>query len=115
MGANKQYKGYRPYQYLEENVDYKSFKLAKEIGRVPSGHIELSPAEEQRVQELLAKNVAISMHDHPVVTPEDISEIFEQKRRGRDFAGFQGLAASGLDCVFDNFMDGICTITSQAG
>lgn len=115
MGAHKQYKGYRPYQYLEENVDYRSFKLAKEIGRVPSRQIELSPAEEQRVEELLAKNVAISMHDHPVVMPEDSSEIFEQKRRGRDFTGFAGLAASGLDCVFDNLMNGICTITSQAG
>lgn len=115
MGAHKQYQGYQPYQYLEENVDYQSFRLAKEIGRVPSSRIELSPAEEQRVQELLAKNIAISMHDHPVVVPEDISEIFEQKRRGRDFTAFAGLAASGLDCVFDNLMDGICTITSQAG
>ena len=115
MGAQKQYIGYRSYQYLEEKGDYKSFKLAKEIGRVPSGQLELSPAEEQRVQKLLATNIAISMHDHPVVVPEDISEVFEQKRRGRDFTGFAGLAASGLDCIFDNLMDGICTITSQAG
>jgi membrane dipeptidase len=115
MGAQKHYTGYRPYQYLEENVDYKSYRLAKEIGRVPSGQIALSPAEEQRAQTLLAKNIAISMHDHPVVAPEDISEIFEQKRRGRDFTGFAGLAASGLDCIFDNLMNGLCTITSQAG
>ena len=115
MGTHKQYTGYQPYQYLEKTVDYKSFKLAKEIGRVPSGQIALSPAEEQRAQTLLAKNIAISMHDHPVVAPEDISEIFEQKRRGRDFTGFAGLAASGLDCIFDNLMNGLCTITSQAG
>ena len=69
MGAQKQYTGYRSYQYLEEKGDYKSFKLAKEIGRVPSGQLELSPAEEQRVQKLLATNIAISMHDHPVVVP----------------------------------------------
>ena len=37
MGAQKQYTGYRSYQYLEEKGDYKSFNLAKEIGRVPSG------------------------------------------------------------------------------
>ncbi len=115
MGTNKQYKGYRSYQYLEENVDYKGFRLAKEVGRVPSSPMGLSPAEEQRVLEILSKNIAISMHDHPVVTPEDISEIFEQKRRGRDFTGFEGLATSGLDCIFDNLMNGICTITSQAG
>jgi membrane dipeptidase len=102
MGVNKQYKGYQSYQYLEENSDYKSFTLAKEVGRVPSRQIALSPAEERRVQVLLAHNIAISMHDHPVVVPEDVSEIFEQKRRGRDFTGYAGLATSGLDCVFDN-------------
>jgi membrane dipeptidase len=115
MGAQKQYTDYRAYQYLEENTDYKSFKLAKEIGRVPSDRIALSSTEEQRAQTLLAKNIAISMHDHPVVAPVEISEIFEQKRRGRDFTGFAGLAASGLDCIFDNLMNGLCTITSQAG
>lgn len=115
MGANKQYQGYRSYQYLEENVDYKGFRLAREIDRVPSRCIELSPAEEKRVQDILARNIVISMHDHPVVAPEDITEIFEQKRCGRDFTGFSGLAASGVDCTFDNLMDGICTISSPTG
>ena len=115
MGANKHYAGYRSYQYLEENADYRGFHLTKEIGRVPSRQVEVTPAEEARVQGLMARNIVVSMHDHPVVSPEDISLIFEQKRRGRDFTGFEGLAASGLDCVFDNLMDGICTITGPAG
>lgn len=115
MGANKRYVGYRSYQYLEEHVDYRGFHLAKEMGRVPSRRPEVSAVEEERVQHLLAGNLVVSMHDHPVVAPEDIAEIFEQKRRGRDFTGFEGLAASGLDCVFDNLMDGIGTITSPAG
>ncbi|HEV8306903.1 MAG TPA: membrane dipeptidase [Methylomirabilota bacterium] len=115
MGTNKKSAGYRSYQYLEENVDYRGFHLARELGRVPSRRVEVSPDEEARVQRLLADHVVVSMHDHPVVSPEDITQIFEQKRRGRDFTGFQGLAASGLDCVFDNLMDGICTITSPAG
>lgn len=115
MGANKQYKGYRSFQYLEEGPDYKGFKLASELGRVPSRKVQVSEAEEKRAQELLSGNVTLSMHDHPVVVPEDITEIFEQKRLGRDFTAFEGLAASGLDCVFDNLMDGICTITSPAG
>jgi membrane dipeptidase len=115
MGANKQYQGYQSYQYLEKDRDYKSFKLAKEIARVPSRQLSLSPAEEQRVQTLLAQHIAISMHDHPVIAPEDVNEIFEQKRRGRDFTGFAGLAVSGLDCVFDNLMNGLCTINSHAG
>jgi membrane dipeptidase len=115
VGAHKRYAGYRSYQYLEEHVDYRGFRLAKEIGRVPSTRVALSPAEEARVQRLLADHVVVSMHDHPVVAPEDIGETFEQKRRGREVTGFEGLAASGLDCVFDNLMGGTCTITSLAG
>ena len=34
---------------------------------------------------------------------------------GRDFTGFEGLATSGLDAIFDNLMNGLCTITSHAG
>lgn len=115
MGTHKHYAGYRSYQYLDAESDYKAFRLAKQVGRVPSARVTLSPSQEQRAQDLLARHVAISMHDHPVVVPEDVTEIFEQKRLGRDFSGFEGLAASGLDAVFDNLMNGLCTITSQAG
>ena len=115
MGTHKHYAGYRSYQYLDAESDYKAFRLAKQVGRVPSARVALSPDQEQRAQDLLARHVAISMHDHPVVVPEDVTEIFEQKRLGRDFSGFEGLAASGLDAVFDNLMNGLCTITSQAG
>ena len=115
MGTRKHYAGYRSYQYLDAESDYKAFRLAKQVGRVPSARVALSPSQEQRAQDLLARHIAISMHDHPVVVPEDVSEIFEQKRLGRDFSGFEGLAASGLDAVFDNLMNGLCTITSQAG
>lgn len=115
MENHKQYTGYQSYQYLDAPRDYKRFRLAKEVGRVTSSQIVLSPAEEARAQSLLAENIAISMHDHPVVVPEEINEIFEQKRLGRDFTGFQGLAVSGLDGIFDNLMNGLCTITSQAG
>jgi membrane dipeptidase len=115
MGANKNYDGYKSFQYLQEGPDYKRFKLAKEVDRVASSKVEVTADEETRVQKLMADNVAISMHDHPTVTPENISEIFDQKREGKDYTGFEGLAASGLDCVFDNLMDGICTITSPMG
>ena len=78
MGRHKQYTGYRSYQYLDAPRDYKRFRLAKEVGRVASSQLVLSPAEEARVQTLLAENIAISMHDHPVVIPEEVNEIFDQ-------------------------------------
>ena len=39
MGGNKKWSGYRSYQYLEENVDYRGFKLCPEIGRVSSRRV----------------------------------------------------------------------------
>ena len=35
MGTNKAYDGYKSYQYLQKNADYKAFELVKEVGRVP--------------------------------------------------------------------------------
>ena len=115
MGSHKQYTGYQSYQYLKEEQDYKRFRLAKELRRVPSAQVALSSAEERRVQELLSQNIAISMHHRPVVISEAINEIFEQKRLGRAFTSFERLATFGLDAMFDNLMNGLCKITSQAG
>ena len=39
----------------------------------------------------------------------------EYVREGREWYGYEGLAASGLDAVFENFLDGTATITSKAG
>ena len=39
---NKRYDGYKSYQYLEAGVDYKAFKLARELDRVPSTGVEVS-------------------------------------------------------------------------
>ena len=36
-------------------------------------------------------------------------------RQGREWTGYEGLAISGLDIVFENFMDGTAMITSSAG
>jgi len=35
-----------------------------------------------------------------------VSEIFEYRRYVRDSTAYAGLAVSGMDAVFDNFMDG---------
>ena len=34
--AQARYTGYRSFQYLEAGVDYREFKLAREVERVPS-------------------------------------------------------------------------------
>jgi len=112
LGANKKYNGYRSWQFLEEGKDYKSFKLAKQVGRVPSKKVELSKSEEERAQSIIEKNIMISTHDHTEVFPEDPSEFVEHSRVGRPFIGYEGLAASGLDAVFENMMDGTALMFS---
>src|SRR5207249_740988 len=60
-------------------------------------------------------NLAVSLHDHCFVVPEDFGELADYRRQGRDFTGYAGMAISGLDAVFDCLMDGTATITSRAG
>ena len=111
----KRYNGYRSFQYLEPGTDYRAFKLARQIGRVPEFRYPLSDAEEKRVHGIFADHVTVSLHDHAFVTPENLEEIWEYRRWGRDATAYEGLAVSGLDAVFDNLMDGTAMITSRAG
>ncbi len=113
--TKKNYNGYKSFQYLEPGVDYRQFKLAKEIGRVEPFAYPVSAQEEQRVQKLLDENIVVSAHDHSFITPDDVGEIFEYRRWGRDFTGYEGLSVSGIDVLFENFMDGTALITSRAG
>jgi membrane dipeptidase len=111
----KRYNGYRSFQYLEPGVDYREFKLAREVDRVPSHKVEVSADQEDRVQRLLDECLVVSLHDHAFVVPEDPEQIFEYRRAGRDWTGYAGLAVSGIDAIFDCLMDGTATITSKAG
>ena len=109
------YEGYKSFDYLEPGTDYREFKLAKELGRVPSRKVDVSDAQEERVWRLLDQNVAVSLHDHCFIVPEDFGDLAEYRRQGRDFTGYAGMAQSGLDAVFDCLMDGTATITSKSG
>ena len=111
----KNYDGYRSYQYLEAGVDYKEYELVKQLDRVPSRQVEVTTEQAERVARLMNDNLVISLHDHCFVAPKDLRQFLEFRRWGRDFTGFEGLAVSGLDCVFDNMMDGTAMITSRAG
>ena len=111
----KNYTGYKSFQYLEPEVDYKPFRLAKEIGRVPAYVVEVTPEQERHAQALLEKYLVLSLHDHPFVITEDVREIFEYRREGREWTAYEGMSAANVDVVFDNFMDGTALITSKAG
>lgn len=109
------YSGYSSYSYLEAGQDYRTFTLAREIDRVPSSVVSVSPEQEERVRAIFDRHVIISLHEHPTTVPEDTSEIFEYRRQNRDFTAYQGLSVSGLDAIFDNLMDGTALVTSKNG
>lgn len=111
----KHYDGYISFQYLEPDTDYAAFKLSKQADRVPAHPVAVTPEQEARVRNIFEKELIISLHEHTFVCPEDTTEIFTYRREGRDATGYEGLAQSGLDVVFENFMDGTAMITSKAG
>lgn len=109
------YQGYRSFAYLERGADYRPFELATDLDRVPPYIVEVSAAEEVRARQLLATCPAISLHDHLEVDPADVTESEVWIREGHVATGFAGLARSGLAAVFENFGDGVATITSKSG
>jgi membrane dipeptidase len=112
----KRYTGYQAYQYLEAGKDYREFTYAKQIGRVPEYQgLDLSTEQAERTRRLLADEIVISLHEHVQVFPEDMGQLREHIRQGREPTGYEGLSRSGLTAVFDNGMDGTCCISSDAG
>jgi membrane dipeptidase len=115
VDPKKRWDGYRSFSYLEAGRDYREFDLVPQIGRVEPFVFPLTPEQEERVERLLRSSVCVSLHDHGGIMPADLSENDEYIREGREAYGFEGIAASGLDAVFENFMDGTATITSKGG
>ena len=110
------YTGYTAYDYLEPGIDYREFRYAKQLGRVPAyAGLDLSDSERERTSRLLSEETVISLHEHVQVFPEDMGELRAHIRQGREPTGYEGLARSGLTAVFDNGMDGTCCISSDAG
>lgn len=109
------YDGYKSYSYLKPGVDYDEFVLAPEFDRVPRYDLRLDPDQAERARKLVAENIIISLHDHPQVFPEDMSEVRAYIRTGREHTGYEGLSRSGMTAVFDNLMDGTACVTSKCG
>lgn len=112
----KKYDGYKSFQYLEAGVDFQEFDLVPELNRVPdSMQVEVTAEQEARVEGIFRDHLVISLHDHAFVAPKNLSEFWPWRRQGRDWTGYEGLAASGMDAVFDNMMNGTAMITSKWG
>ncbi len=115
MKLRKAYRGYTSFAYLEPGVDYQPFVLADEHERVAPHLVPLTEAEEKHVERLLKEHVMISLHEHLGVFPDDVDQTPAYVREGRMATGFRGLAHACWDAVFDNLLDGLCSIHSKNG
>lgn len=105
----KRYSGYQSFSYLEAGTDFPEFTLAADVDRLPGHDLGLTDEQEARAARLLADNVVVSLHDHPVRLPEQAgTDLFAWNREGRLAYGYEGLSLSGLDAVFDNMGWGAC-------
>ncbi|MCW2848721.1 MAG: Zn-dependent dipeptidase microsomal dipeptidase [Marmoricola sp.] len=109
------YKGYKSYSYLKGGSDYDEFELAPELGRMPLYDLGLDAEQHERTRTLVDDNIIISLHDHPQVFPQDMTQVRDYIRTGREHTGYEGLSRSGMTAVFDNLMDGTACVTSKCG
>jgi membrane dipeptidase len=105
---------YRPYSYLVPGVDYPDIELSPEFGRVAPYEADLEAEQKERAGRLLAQNLIISLHDHPVRFPARMELTPDYNRSGRQHLAFAGLVSSGMTVVFDNMMDGTACVTGHA-
>ena len=115
MSLTKRYDGYRSFGYLTEGADYRPFEMAAEVERVEPYRVPLTDDEEARFDGLLRSTVLVSLHEHLGLFPADISETPAMVREGRQATAFAGIAQGHWDAVFDNLLDGICTMQSKGG
>ena len=115
MGLDKKYDGYRSFQYLERDHDYRGFDLSKADERIAPDLVPLGEEEEARYRRLAAECVMVSLHEHIGNFPDRIEETPAYVREGRMSTAFDALSRSCWDAVLDNMMDGICTIESKGG
>lgn len=113
--AKSAYKGYKSFDYLEPGADYREFTVTPQLDRVEPSPVGLDASQEAQVERIVAGHPMVSFHEHLGMFPADVAQTPEMVRTGRMPTAFEGLAASTWDAVFDNLMDGICTIHSPAG
>src|SRR5690625_1585474 len=103
----KKYDGYRSFDYLRENIDYKAYKLSDELDRVPAYKLDLTDEQEETFARLCNQNIVVSLRDHGFIVPKRQEDILPYCRQLHTFYHYEGLARSGIDVMFENFMDGI--------
>ncbi len=103
MAKKRNYSGYESFDYLAKK-DWEEFELAKEIGwgNATPYEIPLTADETERLERILDKAIVISLHEHLVRLPKDVSQTIPYVREGRVVTAYKALTGSYVDAVMDN-------------
>jgi membrane dipeptidase len=111
----KHYDGYRSFQYLTPGKHYKPYPLPQSERYRNTYEMKLSESEERIFNTIQKYYPIVSLRDHGFIVPKIPDDIIPYCRQLHTEFDYEGLARSGIDVVFENFMDGISIITSQNG
>lgn len=107
--------GYQSFQYLTPGKHYRAFELPGSERYQSTMNIELTESQERFYETLLKYYPIVSLRDHGFVVPKNPEDIIPYCRQLHTEFDYQGLSQSGVDVIFENFMDGISIVTSQNG
>ncbi|MCQ6276000.1 membrane dipeptidase [Bacillus sp. V3B] len=113
--TDKLYDGYRSFQYLTPEKHYKPYPLPQSERYRQTYEMKLLESEERIFNTIQKYYPIVSLRDHGFVVPKNSDDIIPYCRQLHTEFDYEGLACSGIDVIFENFMDGISIITSQNG
>ncbi|RQW10673.1 diguanylate cyclase [Paenibacillus rhizophilus] len=111
----KRFDGYRSFQYLRQEADYRFYPLAERSDPGKACEETLTEPERRRYEALMSGHPILSLRDHGFTMPKHSEDILAYCRQGYTAFDYEGLALSRLDGLFENFMDGVMNVTSKAG
>ncbi|MBM7599223.1 membrane dipeptidase [Virgibacillus halotolerans] len=109
----KYYDDYRSFGYLKAGIDYRLYELSDDLNH--SYITKLNEEDEEEVSTILSEKMIVSMRDHGFIVPKHFEDIIPYCQDLHTSFHYEGIAKSGIDVIFENFMDGIAITTSKNG
>ena len=80
-----------------------SYRLVKQIGRVPEYTVPLSRDQEERAIDLHERSIVFDLHMHSWILPDNAEEIVKWSgdRRAHEVVGYEGVKRGGLTAFID--------------
>jgi membrane dipeptidase len=101
MDRKKIWNGYNSWDFLEAGVDWEPYPVEEQLNRFPEYDFGLTKTQEERVEELIEKNIIMSFHEHLNVFPLEKTADFGARHDSRIMKPYEGLAHSGVDVIFE--------------